>query len=307
MKNNIYIIGTGAIGNVLAVLLKKVGRNVILLRGSVDDRPSHIETIFVELSDGTIEEKVEVSCLSNFTRLDGLVVLANKSYGNERLAERLEKKVNQSPVVLLQNGLNNELPFLNRNFHELYRGVLFTSSQPTKVGTFRFKPATASCVGVIKGSMGILENIILQLNNGHFQFRAEENIQPLVWKKAINNCIFNSICPLLEADNGIFYRNEKALYLAEEIIEECLGVAEARGIILSKKDVLETLLMISMSSEGQLISTYQDILSKRKTEIDSLNFAVSEMAEELQMGNRVEKTKLLGEMIRIKAGLQGIS
>jgi 2-dehydropantoate 2-reductase len=52
--------------------------------------------------------------------------------------------------------------------------------------------------------MGILENIILQLNNSHFQFRAEENIQPLIWKKAINNCIFNSICPLLETDNGSF-------------------------------------------------------------------------------------------------------
>jgi 2-dehydropantoate 2-reductase len=62
--------------------------------------------------------------------------------------------------------------------------------------------------------------------------------------------------------------------------------------------------MISRSSEGQLISTYQDILSKRKTEIDSLNFAVSEMAEELQIGNRVEKTKLLGEMIRLKSELQ---
>jgi ketopantoate reductase len=33
MKNSIYIIGTGAIGNVLAALLKNVGRNVILLKG----------------------------------------------------------------------------------------------------------------------------------------------------------------------------------------------------------------------------------------------------------------------------------
>lgn len=304
MKNTIYIIGAGAIGKVLAVLVKNAGRNVVLLRGSVDDRASHIETIIVELKEGTIEEKVEVSTISNFARLDGLVVLTNKSYGNERLAEMLEQKIHQSPVVLLQNGLNNELPFLNRNFPELYRGVLFTSSQPTNEGTFRFKPATESRVGVIKGSMGVLENIILQLNNGYFQFRAEENIQPVIWKKAINNCIFNSICPLLEADNGIFYRNEKALHLAEDIIDECLGVAVASGILLAKKDILETLFMISRSSEGQLISTYQDILRKRKTEIDSLNFAVCEMAEELQMGNRVEKTKLLGEMIRLKSELQ---
>jgi 2-dehydropantoate 2-reductase len=304
MKNTIYIIGAGAIGKVLAVLLKNAGRDVILLRGSVDDLASHIETVIVELREGTIKEKVEVSTISNFSRLDGLVILTNKSFGNERLAEMLESKIHQSPVVLLQNGLNNELPFLNRNFPQLYRGVLFTSSQATKEGTFRFKPATESRVGVIKGSMAILENIILQLNNSYFQFRAEENIQRLIWKKAINNCVFNSICPLLETDNGIFYRNEKALHLAEEIIDECLEVAVASGIILAKKDILETLFMISRSSEGQLISTYQDILRKRKTEIDSLNLAVSEMAGELQMGNRIEKTKLLGELIRLKSELR---
>ncbi|HCZ36261.1 MAG TPA: ketopantoate reductase, partial [Cytophagales bacterium] len=35
--NNIYIIGAGAIGKALAVFLNRAGKNVTLVRGSVND------------------------------------------------------------------------------------------------------------------------------------------------------------------------------------------------------------------------------------------------------------------------------
>lgn len=65
--NNIYIIGAGAIGKVLALLLKLQGKNVTIIRGSVDDQASHEEIITVELSDkNTLEASVEFSTLSHF-------------------------------------------------------------------------------------------------------------------------------------------------------------------------------------------------------------------------------------------------
>ncbi|RFZ84203.1 hypothetical protein DYU05_00805 [Mucilaginibacter terrenus] len=38
-------------------------------------------------------------------------------------------------------------------------------------------------------------------------------------------CVFNSVCPLLEVDNGAFYREPAAMKLAERIIEECAIMA----------------------------------------------------------------------------------
>ena len=49
MKPTIYIIGSGAIGKTLAVFLKLENKNVILIRGSVDDQAARNETIQVTL------------------------------------------------------------------------------------------------------------------------------------------------------------------------------------------------------------------------------------------------------------------
>ena len=85
-NQTIYIIGTGAIGKALAVFLKLETKNVILLRGSVDNQSTSIEKFQVELNDKTVlEASVEVSTLSHFSELEGIVVLTNKSFGNGNL------------------------------------------------------------------------------------------------------------------------------------------------------------------------------------------------------------------------------
>ena len=114
--------------------------------------------------------------------------------------------------------------------------------------------------------------------------------------------MFNSICPLLKTDNGIFHRNEAALEIGREVIRECLSVARHHGVQLTEDDVIQNVLAISKSSDGQKISTYQDILNKRKTEIESFNFAVADVA--IRIGSvSVPMTSLLGQLVKIKSQL----
>ena len=169
--------------------------------------------------------------------------------------------------------------------------------------TLRFKPVATSPIGAINGNREDLKTIAGQINNKYFQFRTEENIQPVIWTKTIVNSIFNSVCPLLETDNGIFHRNHDALHIAKGIIAECIGVAESRGIYLNAGEVLDTLLRISRSSDGQLISTYQDIKNRRRTEIETLNFAIAGIAVGLKQADAVKETRLLGELVKLKSEL----
>jgi 2-dehydropantoate 2-reductase len=116
-KGKIFIIGAGAIGKALAVALTRAGREVVVLRGSVDDQPRRTEQVHVELPDGSeLAAGVAVDTLGNFATLDGLIVLANKSYGNAAIARALRGKANGSPLLLLQNGLGVEQPFLEQGF-----------------------------------------------------------------------------------------------------------------------------------------------------------------------------------------------
>ncbi len=307
MKNqekNIYIVGAGAIGKALAVFLKLENKHVTILRGSVDDKSSYTETIQIELPDKTkLEAEIEVSTLSNFSELNGVIVLANKSYGNTNLAQVLKGKVNSSPIVILQNGLGVEQPFIDNDFPEIHRCVLFATSHTIAENMLRFRPVTVSPIGTIEGNGDNLNLIIDQLSSPHFQFRREIDIQPIIWKKTIINSVFNSVCPLLEIDNGIFHRDKNVLSVARRVISECIAVAAEIGISLNEEEVVESLLFISKSSDGQLISTFQDIKNRRKTEIETFNFAIVNIAQKLNMELVVKETKLLGELTKLKSEL----
>jgi 2-dehydropantoate 2-reductase len=199
--------------------------------------------------------------------------------------------------------LNIEQPFVDIGFSQIYRCVLFATSQPVSQNILRFKPVATSPIGIIKGDPMKLDAIVQQLNNTHFEFKAEQNIEPVNWTKAIVNSVFNSVCPLLETDNGIFHRNAAALNIAKRIIAECITVAECKGIYLDADKVITSLVMISKASDGQLISTYQDIKNKRRTEIETLNFAITGIAKEFKKVDNVKETRLLGELVYIKSEL----
>lgn len=304
MKDKIYIIGAGAIGKALAVFLKLNNKNVVIVRGRVDDTPTYTEEISV-IYDKTqsLKAEIEITTINNITLFDGIVVLTNKSYGNEQLAQKLKNKIGNSPIVLLQNGLGVEQVFIENDFSEIYRCVLFATSQLSTENELSFKPVTVCPIGIVKGGEN-LKIVVDAINSQFLQFRAEGNIQPIIWKKAIANIVFNSICPLLEIDNGVFHRNKQVLELAKKVIAECIDISEKRGIILSFEEVLESVLLISKLSDGQLISTLQDINNKRETEIKSLNFEMVNIAKSLNMEQYVAKTQLLGELTLLKSGLK---
>lgn len=299
--DQIYIIGNGVIAKGLAVALSLNGRSVTILRGSVDNPGTLRELIQVDTGEEFLEAGIEISSINNYEKLNGLIVLTNKSFGNAQVAQKLCSKAKQTPIVFLQNGLNVERDFLEMGFQKLYRCVLMATSQAAGENRVRFRLITASPIGMVAGTKEMLTSIVAQLNTSVFSFRAEPDIQPLIWKKVISNCVFNSICPLLEVDNGVFRRNASVMEVGRKVIRECLVVASEYGISLTEDEIVQNILNISEMSDGQKISTYQDILNKRQTEIDSLNFAIADAA--MQEGISVPITSLLGTLIKIKSEL----
>ncbi|MBC7848849.1 MAG: 2-dehydropantoate 2-reductase [Chitinophagaceae bacterium] len=298
----IYIIGAGAIGKALAVLLKRQNRKVILVRSSVSEELSYNEEIEVVQGDGTvIREEIKVRSLSLIDLYHGLIVLTNKSYGNERIAKILKERKTAAPIVILQNGLKVEEPFIVNNHLHIYRCVLFVTSQPNAKGQISFKPVTSCPIGIIRGDEETLDEIVSALSTTSFSFNAESDIQRIIWKKAIVNCVFNSICPLLDVDNGIFHRNKRTLDLATSIISECAAIATAAGVRLSIAEITESLLSISKASDGQFISTLQDIRNKRETEIGSLNLEMARIAASFNKQETIIKTTILGELTYLKS------
>lgn len=295
-----YIIGAGAIGKALAALLTHEQRNVVLLRGRSDMQGDRELVRMYVPDEQVLETTLTIQSIDQIREFNGVVVLTNKSFGNAVLAETLHR-ARHVPMVLLQNGLGIEQPFLDKGFEQVYRCVLFATSQFDADGNLRFRPVAPSPIGAIRGDHTTQTMLANTLHTPLFPFRSESDIQPVIWKKVIANCVFNSICPLLETDNGIFHRDAHALALAARIVRECLVVATAQGLNLAEADVLENIRMISRASDGQLISTLQDIRKKRPTEIETLNFAIARLAQQAGLEQAVTETRLLGELVKFKS------
>jgi 2-dehydropantoate 2-reductase len=63
---------------------------------------------------------------------------------------------------------------------------------------------------------------------------------------------------------------------------------------------MESILLISRASDGQFISTLQDIRNHRPTEIATLNLAIAGMAGTEQT---IIQTRLLGQLTLLKSQL----
>lgn len=301
IEGTIYILGAGAVGFPLAAFLAGAGRPVVAVRTSREDVTWGPVTVTVRSGAEPMRTRVEMVSLSRLSRLDGTVVVTAKAHANEAIARELKAKDARGPIVLLQNGLSVEKPFLNAGFSSIYRGILYITSQTESANDFTFRPVTASPIGVVQGDASALEQVIAALTTDRFPFRSETNIQREVWKKAIINSVFNSICPLLDVDNGVFVRDEGAAGLAREVVRECLPVIDRLGLGLSEQELMEQILRISGRSEGQLISTLQDIKSGRDTEIEFLNLEITRVAASLQPACRLPVTEFLGKMIVAKS------
>lgn len=303
-QETIYVLGSGAIGFPLVAYLAHAGRSVVAVRTGRQDIPQSTVTVTVHNETNPINTPVATVSLSQLTHLDGLIVITAKSFANEAIALALQEKAAACPIVILQNGIGVEKPFLNAHFPQLYRCVLYITSQTQSEYVFTVRPITASPIGIIQGDESGLQQVVTTLSTDGFPFRSEANIQKEVWKKAIINAVFNSICPLLEVDNGIFVRDEKARNLAYEIVRECVTLTDRLGIGLIESELMEQLLRISQGSDGQLISTLQDIKSGRQTEIEFLNLEIARIAAQMQPRIHLPKVELLGKMIVVKSSLK---
>jgi 2-dehydropantoate 2-reductase len=308
MKDKIYVLGAGTIGLSLATYLFIKGKEVIAVQTSTDEVDSKQVEIAITGADGRIwTAPIEMVSLAKLRVLDGVIVVTAKSYANDTIATRLKGMEISSPLVIMQNGVGVENPYLNLDTARIYRCVLYSTRQKDKNDSYKFVSITASPIGIVRGNEQELDYLVNELNTTAFPFVSHSDIKREVWKKAIINAVFNSICPLLEIDNGIFLRDEKASLLAQEIVDECLVIAHNIGIRLNAEEIIQQIFAVSKKSEGQLISTLQDINAGRETEIDYLNLEIARLGETLIPAIKASTTKALGEIVKMKSKLRNKS
>ncbi len=297
----VYVLGAGAVGTALVASLSKAGRSAVAVRTSDPQAETKTTMVGLHFGTGLFQIPIRSIGLLRVGRLDGVVAIAVKSHANRQIAAQLKTIAIDGPIVILQNGVNVEKFFLEARIGDVYRSVLYLSSQETSPNEYGFHPIRPSLIGTIQGTESGLNAVVGSLNTDGFPFVAEQNIQKAIWKKAIVNAVFNSICPLLEVDNGVFHREAAVADLAIAIVTECLELTQRIGLDLTQEEIMMQIIEISHGSDGQLISTLQDIRAGRETEIDSLNLEMARIAAAQLPKMGLPKTEMLGNLTLLKS------
>ena len=303
----IYVVGAGGIGMPLAALLASKKMPVTAVRTSIENVAPQTVDVVVGVAEGTaLHATVQTVSLSKIDRSndDGLAVVTTKATANRTVAPLMLRAVGDVPVVVLQNGIGVEEPFVRAGFSRIYRGVLYATGQRVDEFSYRFREVSPSPIGPVHGGDDALAAIAESLSTQEFRFRTESRIEREVWKKAILNAAFNAICPLITIDNGVFDRDRDVARIARTVIEEAASVARGIGVDLETDELMEHLLLISRRARGQLISTLQDLLSGRETEIEFLNVAISQVGASLRPPIDPKVTRILGELVQAKSRIE---
>lgn len=266
----IFVLGAGAIGSTYGALLSQ--RNNVTLIG----RKAHVDAIKengLTLSgdvDGKFFVKAETAI--NEMPSDTLILLTTKAHDATGAVASIRHLLRKNTVILvLQNGLGikDNVKKVVEGKAEVVRGLVTLAAEFFEPGKISFWQRET-----ILESTQTSERIAGVFNGSGLKTEISNEMQEEIWKKLIVNCVASPLTAVLQVrNNEIIVDSLKEI--RHEIIQECIAVGKAEGI--SFESNLEECIEHKIASYTNYSSMCQDIMKRKKTEIDFLNAKIVEL------------------------------
>ena len=199
----------------------------------------------------------------------------------------------KSVIVLIQNGINIEQPFLSK-FPEnvVLSGIsrmganepesgFIVQDDPDRLGVAAFHNPNLPEEVQRKAAEDFVK---LYLAAGKAQCEYDPNVQYARWRKLIYNCVWNPICALTDCDTGRlrimtqnpnYTQSDPFALLVHPAMEEVIATAASTGVTLERD-------LIGIISESEPVET----------------FAAPSMLQDARKGRFTEVENILGEVLR---------
>ena len=273
----IAIIGAGAMGCLYGGKLSQSKENQVYL---LDIWKEHIDAInkqgliMEEDGESLVYQDLKASVHASEVGNADLVIVFVKSTLTRQAVKGAKEVFGEDTLVLtLQNGL--------RNIDLIGEEVCLSNviGGTTAHGAYMKGPGEICHAGFGKTIIGELNGITterIQKIAAVFQSVGLEtdisnNILGLIWDKLIVNVGINSLTAITGLHNGELLDHPELLDIMRAAIDEAVCVAKSKNILLSDQDAYSHTLEICKNTASNKSSMLQDIMNKRRTEIDMIN------------------------------------
>jgi 2-dehydropantoate 2-reductase len=275
----IAIIGAGAMGSLFACFLHRAGHEAWLLDKD-RERVQGIQEAGITLEDPAGTHRFTISTVTGRAGDIGtadLVIVFVKSYDTAEAVGSAGPIFGDTTLVLtLQNGLNNlETIAAVTGRDRLLGGT--TAHGATLLGHGRIRHAGSgdTVIGAFgRAGAGELNMVAGLFNRAGIKTAITGDLITTLWKKLIINAAINPLTALTGLCNGELIEHPGLADVQGRMVMEACTVTEARGISINRGDAVAMVREVCRRTSSNKSSMLQDVLNRRRTEIDSINGAI---------------------------------
>jgi 2-dehydropantoate 2-reductase len=273
----VIILGAGAMGSLFGGMLKQAGNEVLL----VDVWKEHVDAINANglvMEKGAARQVVSIPAAvpADVRMTPDLIVIFTKSFHTQTAFESVKHTITDSTHVLtLQNGVGH-VDIIARfvNLARIIHGVTTYPCDLVAPGRIRTPGEGAIKFMTVNGHPGaMLDTVNAMFAKANMNSRIVPDIERAIWEKLAFNAAMNALCAVLRVTVGQLGSTSHGRDMAAAIVDEVVSVAQAKGIGADKSTISDTLAMAFREHKGHMPSMLQDVLHKKKTEIDFINGA----------------------------------
>lgn len=263
----IAVMGAGAVGCYYGARLAQHGHDVVLI-----GRPQHVQAIN---KNGLVFESAStVSNIALSASIDpaavagaDIVLFCVKSTDTQSAGEAMAPHLSPGAIVLsLQNGVDNAERLGTVIGRDVLPAVVYVAVGMAGAGHVAHFGRGELVIG--PGAQS--EKVASILRPAAIPVDISENAAGALWAKMILNCAYNALSAVSRLPYGELAKGEGVMTVIENVVAECLAVANAINVVVSG-DVQAAVAGIIKTMPAQYSSTAQDLMRGKPSEIDYLN------------------------------------
>jgi len=288
----ICVIGCGAVGSLFAAHLAKAGEAEVWAYDVWKEHTDAIQKNGLTLS-GAADFTARLNATSDpkaLPRCDYGIVATKAIHTKNAIADTAHIFNVNSAVCSVQNGVGNE-EIIAEKVKLVIRGTTFPAGHPIAPGHIGFDIAGDTWVGPFEPTntpMEKVEELAGLITRSGMNTIALKDARGAQWTKLIFNASTNPTGALTLLHHGAATRFAPTGQLFNDLIAEGEAVAKKLGIELHGDP--RQLVQKGANAPGKhRASMLQDVLAKRKTEVDFMNGAIAEWGQKVGVPTPLNK------------------
>ncbi len=282
---DIAIIGAGAMGSLFGAVLARGGHRVWM----IDNHPERARIvehkgIRVEGISGSFSARVNATADPTSVPAPEFIFIFVKAYDTAAAADTAAGLASgDATIVTLQNGLGNIETLAERfGAGRVIGGATAHGATEIGPGHIRHAGAGATVIGAAPGAgVARVKMLAEMLRGAGIDVEVSDDLDSVIWSKLVVNCGINAVGALTRLPNGGLIEDPGAAQVLRAAAREAAAIARAKGIRLQYENAEEHAQQVCRATADNLNSMLQDVLRRRRTEVEAINGAVARAGAEI--------------------------